>query len=595
MFKKKKRKKKVEFLKIKTPKKQKLFLKAVSWGTILFLALVLFSLIFVSSNTAILGTKIAGVNVGGMNEEEVLSLLEEKSQNFLAQKITFECYGKKWEKKISDFDLKFSPQKTAENLFSLGKKQNILINFKERTEALFLGKKVPLDFQINDKKLKTIIKEIVKEIEVEKQNPYLKLEDEKIILFGAKEGINVLEDKLEEKIVFNIENLNSSPIKVPVKIEQVYYGEFPLILGERVKKIISRPFLIKIKEKTFYPKINEILNWFEVEKGLSAEEDLIIREEDLAALVPKDPLVLVSNRKPKLKISEKQIQRYLKKIKPFVEIAPKDAKLAVKNSRVVVIVQEKEGEELPLAQGAALIKEALKTEQFEVNLQLEIIKPTVRRDNIEELGLKELIGQGVSSFSGSTFNRIHNIKTAANKFDGLLLKPGEEFSFNKKLGKVSRKTGYVLAPVIKNKKIVLEYGGGICQVATTAFRVAFFAGLPITERAPHGYKIGFYNWPYGPGFDATVYSPSPDLRFKNDTGAYILIQTYIKQNRLYFDFYGTKTKKAVFGNSYILSSSPDGALTVKITRIVYNLNGVFLKKEEFLSKYNSPLKYIYAP
>jgi vancomycin resistance protein YoaR len=90
-------------------------------------------------------------------------------------------------------------------------------------------------------------------------------------------------------------------------------------------------------------------------------------------------------------------------------------------------------------------------------------------------------------------------------------------------------------------------GGGVCQVSTTLFRAVLNAGLPITERQPHAYRVSYYEQDIGPGFDATVFLPSPDLKFKNNTPSYLLIQTKVDQvnKKLTFDIYGTSDGRKV--------------------------------------------------
>ncbi|MBI2861607.1 MAG: VanW family protein [Chloroflexi bacterium] len=109
--------------------------------------------------------------------------------------------------------------------------------------------------------------------------------------------------------------------------------------------------------------------------------------------------------------------------------------------------------------------------------------------------------------------RMYNIELAAQKLDGLVIPPGGEFSFNRSLGPVNRAAGFQLGFVISGNETVLGDGGGICQVSTTIFQAAFYAGYPILERFPHAYRI----WRYEPpvGLDATV-SDWTDLRFVND-------------------------------------------------------------------------------
>jgi len=185
---------------------------------------------------------------------------------------------------------------------------------------------------------------------------------------------------------------------------------------------------------------------------------------------------------------------------------------------------------------------------FAFDLPVVEVRPKVTTDQSNNLGIKELLAMGESFFNDSIPTRIYNIALAASRLHGIVIPPGETFSFAQNIGDISTATGYQQAYVIKNKQTILEDGGGVCQVSTTLFRAALNAGLPITERQAHYYRVGFYEQGgYPPGLDATVYPPSPDLKFKNDTGAYILIQTKIdkQKKRLAFEFYGTSDGRRV--------------------------------------------------
>ncbi|MBU4512181.1 VanW family protein, partial [Patescibacteria group bacterium] len=141
---------------------------------------------------------------------------------------------------------------------------------------------------------------------------------------------------------------------------------------------------------------------------------------------------------------------------------------------------------------------------------------------------------------GSPTNRRHNIGVGANKLNGLLIAPDEEFSLVQTLGEVNAATGYLPELVIKGNKTIPEYGGGLCQIGTTMFRVALYAGLPITERRPHSYRVSYYE---PAGMDATIYIPRPDVKFINDTRNYLVLTTEIQDNILRFKLYGTNDNR----------------------------------------------------
>ncbi len=197
--------------------------------------------------------------------------------------------------------------------------------------------------------------------------------------------------------------------------------------------------------------------------------------------------------------------------------------------------------------------------EFVISLPVDEIQPKIKTEDSNSYGIRELIGSGSSKFHGSIPGRIHNINLAASRINGHLIPPGETFSFNETLGDVSAATGFQPAYIIKEGRTVLGDGGGVCQVSTTLFRAALNTGLPIVERHAHAYRVHYYEEESPVGIDATVFAPSYDLKFKNDTVNYILIQTKIDLNNysLVFDFYGTRDgRKITMTKPAILSQSP---------------------------------------
>lgn len=176
-----------------------------------------------------------------------------------------------------------------------------------------------------------------------------------------------------------------------------------------------------------------------------------------------------------------------------------------------------------------------------VDLALTITPPTVTLADTNDLGINELLGFGESEYDHSIPTRIHNVALTTEKITNYLVAPGAEFSFNEALGDVSAATGFQPAYVIKNGQTMLGDGGGVCQVSTTLFRAVLDAGLPITKRRAHSYRVSYYELDSKPGVDATVYSGDIDLRFVNDTGHYILIHAEADSKNLVMDveIYGT--------------------------------------------------------
>ncbi|MFA6511821.1 MAG: VanW family protein [Patescibacteria group bacterium] len=238
-----------------------------------------------------------------------------------------------------------------------------------------------------------------------------------------------------------------------------------------------------------------------------------------------------------------------------VVIEPKNGKFERQGDKVIEFQVADNGRKLNMDATQDVLATLLLTKQKEGAIVLETLEPEVTSEEITTLGLADLIGVGHSNFAGSPTNRRHNIAVGAAAVHGSLIAPGEEFSLVKTLGRIDGTTGYRQELVIKGNKTIPEYGGGLCQIGTTTFRGALASGLPITARTNHSYAVSYYNDENGlPGTDATIYDPAPDFRFMNDTGHYVLIQTRIDGNNLYFEYWGTddgrvvqQTKPVVFG------------------------------------------------
>lgn len=288
----------------------------------------------------------------------------------------------------------------------------------------------------------------------------------------------------------------------------------------------------------------------------------------------------------------KNIEKYLLVLSSKVNAPPVNGKFVLEDGKIQEFTPAQAGKMLNtpgtlvnIVSALAQVKQTPGNKPTIAELEIDEIEPEVTSEKANNLGINNLLARGESNFAGSPQFRAHNIGIGSKVFSGVLLKSGEEFSFNKLLGKVDAATGYQQELVIKNGTLIPEYGGGLCQVSTTLFRAAAAAGLPILERHPHSLPVRYYN---PQGFDATIYPGVSDLRFKNDTQAYILIQSKIVNSKIYFEIYGTKdNRKVVIDGPHQYDIQPDGAMKAVLTRTVTYPDGKEIK-DTFRSNYKSP-------
>jgi vancomycin resistance protein YoaR len=269
---------------------------------------------------------------------------------------------------------------------------------------------------------------------------------------------------------------------------------------------------------------------------------------------------------PSYTYDQNKFLNLLQPITQKIEKKPVDALFQTVNNRVTAFKLSENGQTLDseklndkLLSYSSSILNAQTPQVVTFPIPIKIIEPNITTDKVNKLGIKELIGTGHSLFFHSIPGRIFNVNLAAKRLSGILVAPGETFSFDQALGDISAFSGYKQAYIIQNGRTVLGDGGGVCQVSTTLFRAILDAGLPIVERHAHAYRVGYYEEDSPPGIDATVFSPSVDLKFKNTTGNYILIQSQVDLDNLslVFSLYGTRDgRQVVMTTPVILNQTP---------------------------------------
>jgi len=395
---------------------------------------------------------------------------------------------------------------------------------------IFSSVNLKVAFSYNQDKLTSLFSDIDKEITTEAKNADCRIENGKVVITAEQIGKEIDLKQLKNNFVNVTSNLvEDRLVRLPVNtIKPELNADLWQIAKNQGETVLGQELVLNYENKNITISKDKISSWIE-----------------FAAYEKKDNLV------GKVIINQERIKAYVKSIASQINQEAKDAKLSISSGKVSAFQLSQNGYTLNQDQTVSLITDSLvgkiagvSTDETTsslsstLTLPVDTKKPEISSDNIENLGIKELVGSATTTYAKSPNNRKHNIKVGAEKFQGVIIKPGEEFSFLKALGRVTTEQGFLSELVIKEDHTEPEVGGGLCQVSTTMFRAALSTGLPITERTNHKYRVSYYEPPVG--LDATVYEPSPDLKFKNDTQNYILVQTSTTDNSVTFEFYGTK-------------------------------------------------------
>ncbi len=484
---------------------------------------------------------VANINISGMKPEEAALILSQKTKVPEKLKLTGQNsvdIGTK------DIELSYDFNASAERAFNYTRTGNPVFDWLNRLTLVKTPVNLGLTTKINEDKLASIISVVAGQNSVDATGPSVKLVSGVIQVYKGSAGVDVDQTLLRAKIGENLAFAKSESIEIPInKIDNSLTDMGVVLIKSRAEKYLDKKLTIKFDTQAFiYSNFDysasQILNFIDPKGGFKQDE--IIKE--IANIANK------TNRDPQ---------------NPKFEFLP--AASAGKDGRV--------SEFLPALDGIKLDNVKLKeeiiaslnkfetTEEKLITIDAPIVKtpPEITTDKVNNLGIKELIGRGTSTYFHSIPGRVHNVSLAASRINGTLVKPGETFSFNQTLGDVSQFTGYQQAYIISAGKTILGDGGGVCQVSSTLFRALLNGGLPIDERASHAYRVGYYEQNSPPGMDATVFGPSPDLKFTNDTGNYILIEVINdpKHYSLIFELYGTSDgRKSTITKPIVSNISP---------------------------------------
>lgn len=239
-----------------------------------------------------------------------------------------------------------------------------------------------------------------------------------------------------------------------------------------------------------------------------------------------------------------------------------DASFTITPENTMQITAEKTGKLIDTDSLISQIKALDFMNPNAVNVAFNADTPKLTAAQLESQRITGLVASYSTNFDAGQTNRAENVRVAAKVLDGVIIKPGDTFSFNALVGNRNVANGYREAPVILNGELVPGLGGGVCQVSTTLYNVVLLADLSIVERSNHSLTIH-----YAPmGQDATVSYPSLDLKFKNDSGSYLVLRSKVSGGTISFYLYGQpKPERQV-----LITNSTDSVIPAKEKREVDN-------------------------
>ncbi len=492
----------------------------------LFLVIVCILLVLISfyhvlyAKKIIPGVHAGGVDLGGMTFIEAKSALQQKEQEVMAKNLVLEYEGQQFDFGSSLFDLQYNADATAARAFEVGRTGNPVVDTREKLVGLIKPLEFKVYYSMEDSELNSIFATVKGELNKNAQNAYYKITDAKLEIVPETSGIKVDSDELYRIVIASLDTMDFTHKKVPIEQDEPNVTSANLQEHiEEVANLVFSPLSVIYKEDTWVLGPEQKLELLAVEADEFGVVDLALDDSAFGAFVET--------------------------LEQEVNMLPRGRVVETHDDQVVDFEITQSGQELNVNTferefGKALLTGTPATVELSVQETNDLADPL-------KYGIFALLGEGTSKYTGSAEARIHNLSLAAERANGVLVPPGSVFSFNESVGDISKETGYATAYVISRGRTVLGDGGGVCQTSTTLFRAVLDAGLPVISRHPHAYRVYYYEIDSDVGFDASIYQPSLDFQFKNDTTNYVLVQSFQdKKNQLLgFKLYGTPDGREV--------------------------------------------------
>jgi len=485
------------------------------------------------------GVSVYGLNLSGLTTDEAARQISAGVAYPYAGQIVFRDGERTWSAIPAELGLNVDLGWTMSGAYGVGRLSNPLLDAFQQLATRFFGASAPLVVQYDASRAQAYLQRIAAEIDRPVQEASVELVGTQVV---AHEGQIGRQLDLATNLALVAVPLGSlTDAEIPLVVQQIAPEVLdPTEQAGLARVMLSQPFTVNVPEMTsgdpgpflFQPEqLAHQLTFRKVNTGTEAAFALAMQDDKLAAFLA--PLVEKLGRKP-------QNARYL-----FDETS----------HQVVLYRTAARGRALNVEASTSAIQAAIARGEHAASLVFDYTEAQAGdNESAAGLGITGLLpnGQQYTSFKGSNDSRIHNITLAAEKFNGVLVAPGEIFSMAEHLGDVSFDTGYAEALIIVGNSTIKGAGGGVCQVSTTFYRTVFMTGFPIVERHPHAYRVGYYENNDGPvhlgaGFDATVFVPQVDFRFQNDSASWILMETDVDRasGRITWRFYSTSDGRTV--------------------------------------------------
>lgn len=497
-------------------------------GVLVLLAICVPYLVPNSEPTVASGVTLQGKAMDGLTRDMLTERISQRYAAFLDEPVTLVYRDKVWRPSAPDLGISIDIRQTSNELLGISTGRGLGVLFRSTWLRWWGILDVGPHIVVNAAKLQNYLVQITKEIDEPVQASDILIDGQTGIVQAvpAQTGRQLLVDQTMYDILNTIRT--AQPLTVTVRTNLLAPGSDEQHLAQSVadaKQFLSAPILIRYGQQHWLWEREALIQLIAMHKTARGVQ-----------VLPDANAIAVE----------------VDRLAQYIDTGSVEARVQIVDGRATIVQSSRSGVRLDRVAAVQQIGDAFFGTNRVVELPTIAVLPQLSANQLGALQFGNVLSTGRSSFAGSANYRITNIMAGATQIDGVLIAPGATFSFNTEVGEITEANGFVKGYAVVGKRTQLEWGGGVCQVSTSLFRAAFYAGLPFKEWHAHPFYIKWYDdYAYpavaGPGLDAAIYTGELDLRFVNDTGNWVMIDTIVDTETQILDVVlrGTAPNRAV--------------------------------------------------
>jgi vancomycin resistance protein YoaR len=514
---------------------------------------------FLNSGKIYRGVEVGDVALGGSTPAEARQIVQERATGALKE-IDFSG-PEQFTRTAREMGVRFNVDATVQEAYAVGREGHILERLGQRARALVGGVTIPPDVDYRSGKARAEVEEIASLVDQPPREASVRVVGSQVEVVESREGYELDVAATTESVNGAIEDMSGQARLVGDVLEaQITTAEAETAAG-KARSAVSEQLVFNAEGKSWTLSPADI--------GSSLE---VTRE----------------NGKIEVGLNQARLGERLAHVYADLNVKPVEASYDFDSRGAVIVTQSKEGQQVEEDKFLGAISDGLFEGKRQYEVPITVDKPTYTTAELESMKPTELQGSYRTNYEATTDQgqtRVENLQIASKAVSGTFVAPGETFSMLEHVAGLD----YHETHVIVNGAETTDEGGGLCQVTSTLYNAALYAGLEVTERASHASQLPYIR----PGMDATVWygdlattADDLDMKFKNTTDGFILIQEYTSNDGyIYANVYGVPDNVEVVMSSEEVWMTEDASeWTTYYTR---TKNGEVVYEDQWNTEYDA--------